>query len=204
MKNGLAEVGGASAPENLNVLINRPGSTQQEESSSCLAGVTVPTPPPLLPEMKGESAVTNGIRALPPRIVAAHGPTGTGKPTVFPVAVARCTYKMAKIKSSLTICAQPRRILARDLRNRIRENRQIDLFKDLAEKRATHEKVAAMLRTWQCQQQQQLDQFVAMAGQMEDGQFTMDGSLAVQALIDRWQADLRAQLSSLEASISGA
>ena len=46
-------------------------------------------PPPLecLPEMKDELIVKNTIKALSPRLVAVHGPTGTGKSTVFPLAI---------------------------------------------------------------------------------------------------------------------
>ena len=69
-----------------------------------------PPTSPLLPEMEDELAITNSIRALSPQIVAVHGPTGTGKPTVFPLAVAHWTYKNAVIKPGLTVCAQPRRI----------------------------------------------------------------------------------------------
>ena len=41
----------------------------------------VPPPPEYLPEMKDELIVRNSIKALSPRIVAVHGPTGTGKST---------------------------------------------------------------------------------------------------------------------------
>ena len=40
----------------------------------------VPPPPEYLPEMKDELIVKNTIKALSPRIVAAHGPTGHGSP----------------------------------------------------------------------------------------------------------------------------
>ena len=43
----------------------------------------VPPPPEYPPEMKDEQIVKNSIKALSPRIVAVHGPTGTGKSTVF-------------------------------------------------------------------------------------------------------------------------
>ena len=43
-----------------------------------------PPPPEYLPEMKDEQIVKNTIKALSPRIIAVHGPTGTGKSTVFP------------------------------------------------------------------------------------------------------------------------
>ena len=51
--------------------------------------------------------------------------TGTGKSTVFPLAVAYWTYVFAELKPGLTNCAQPRRILARELRTRVRENRKM-------------------------------------------------------------------------------
>ena len=47
----------------------------------------VPPPPEYLPEMKDELIVRNSIKALSPRIVAVHGRTGTGKSTVFPLAI---------------------------------------------------------------------------------------------------------------------
>ena len=75
--------------------------------------------------MEDELAVTNSIRGLSPQIVAFHGPTGIGKATVFPLAVAHWTYRIAGIKPGLTVCAQPRRILARELCNRVRENRRM-------------------------------------------------------------------------------
>ena len=69
--------------------------------------------------------MTTSIHALSPRIVAAHGLTGTGKSTVFPLAVAQWTYKISKINPGLILCAQPRRILAHELCNRVRENRKM-------------------------------------------------------------------------------
>ena len=39
----------------------------------------VPPPPEYLPIMKDEQIVRNSSKALSPRIVAVHGPTGTGK-----------------------------------------------------------------------------------------------------------------------------
>ena len=51
----------------------------------------VPPPPEYLPEMKDEQIVKNTIKALSPRIVAVHGPTGTGKSTVFPLAIPHWT-----------------------------------------------------------------------------------------------------------------
>ena len=49
----------------------------------------VPAPPDYLPEMEDELKliVKNTVKALSPRIVAIHGPTGTGKSTVFPLAI---------------------------------------------------------------------------------------------------------------------
>ena len=47
----------------------------------------VPAPPDYLPEMEDELIVKNTVKALSPRIVAVHGPTGTGKSTVFPLAI---------------------------------------------------------------------------------------------------------------------
>ena len=49
----------------------------------------VPPPPDYLPEMEDELIVKNTVKALSPRIVAVHGPTGTGKSTVFPLAIAQ-------------------------------------------------------------------------------------------------------------------
>ena len=63
---------GAPAPVKKNVIPNPPG---------------VPPPPEYLPEMKDEAIVKNTIQALSPRIVAVHGPTGTGKSTAFPLAI---------------------------------------------------------------------------------------------------------------------
>ena len=75
----------------------------------------VPPPPDYLPEMKDEQIVKNTIKALSPRIVAVHGPTGTGKSTVFPLAITHWTEYAKGLQSGLTICAQPRRILAQQL-----------------------------------------------------------------------------------------
>ena len=47
----------------------------------------VPPPPDYLPEMEDDLIVKNTVKALSPRIVAVHGPTGTGKSTVFPLAI---------------------------------------------------------------------------------------------------------------------
>ena len=43
----------------------------------------VPPSPEYLPEMKDAEIVQNVIQALSPRIVAVHGPTGTGNPPCF-------------------------------------------------------------------------------------------------------------------------
>ena len=83
----------------------------------------VPPPPKYLPEMKDALIVKNTIKALSPRIVAVHGPTGTGKYTVFPIAITHWTECAKGLPSGLTICAQPRRILAQQLCERVRTNR---------------------------------------------------------------------------------
>ena len=47
-----------------------------------------PAPPSeYVPEMKDAEIIKNTIHALSPRIVAVHGPTGTGKSTVFPLTI---------------------------------------------------------------------------------------------------------------------
>ena len=84
---------------------------------------SVPPPPP--PPESLPDIIKNSIHALSPRIVAVHGPTGTGKSTVFPLAVALWTDMTKGLKSGLTVCAQPRRILARQLCERVRENRKL-------------------------------------------------------------------------------
>ena len=89
----------------------------------------VPPPPEYLPEMKDEQIVKNSIKALSPRIVAVHGPTGTGKSTVFPLAITHWTMQAKELQSGLTICAQPRRILAQQLCERVKENRKMH-YKD--------------------------------------------------------------------------
>ena len=119
------QVSGASGPKGLDVRMEDPECTQKEESSASTAGVIVPAPPSLTPEMKDELAVTTGLRALSPRIVAVHGRMGTGKSTMFPLAVAHGTYTKANMISGLTICAQPRIILARELCKRVRKNRRM-------------------------------------------------------------------------------
>ena len=85
----------------------------------------VPSPPEYLPEMKDEQIVKNTIKALSPRIVAVHGPTGRGKSTVFPLAITHWTEYAKGLQPGLTICAQPRRILAQQLCERVRSNRKM-------------------------------------------------------------------------------
>ena len=75
--------------------------------------------------MKDEQIVKNTIKALSPRIVAVHCPTGTGKSTVFPLAITHWTEYAEGLQSGLTICAQPRRILAQQLCERVRSNRKM-------------------------------------------------------------------------------
>ena len=72
--------------------------------------------------LEDEQIVKNTIKALSPRIVAVHGPTGTGKFTVFPLAI---THWTDNAKGFLTICAQPRRILAQQLCERVKSNRKM-------------------------------------------------------------------------------
>ena len=69
--------------------------------------------------------VKNTIQALSPRIVAVHGPTGTGKSTVFPLAITHWAENAEGLKRGLTVCAQPRRILAQQLCDRVRANRKM-------------------------------------------------------------------------------
>ena len=85
----------------------------------------VPPPPEYLPEMKDAQIVKNTIKALSPRIVAVHGPTGTGKSTVFPLAITHWTMQAKELQTGLTLCAQPRRILAQQLCERVQENRKM-------------------------------------------------------------------------------
>ena len=67
----------------------------------------------------------NTVKALSPRIVAVHGPTGTGKSTVFPLAIAHWAEHAEGLKPGLTLCARPRRILAQQLCKRVRLNRKM-------------------------------------------------------------------------------
>ena len=92
----------------------------------------VPPPPEYLPEMKDEQIVRNSIKALSPRIVAIHGPTGIGKSTVFPLAVTHWTDVTQGLQSGLTVCAQPKRILAKKLCERVK------VFLSLKENRKMH------------------------------------------------------------------
>ena len=85
----------------------------------------VPPPPEYLPEMKDEQIAKNTIKALSPRIVAVHGPTGNGKSTVFPLAITHWSEQVEGLKTGLTLCAQPRRILAQQLCERVRSNRKM-------------------------------------------------------------------------------
>ena len=85
----------------------------------------IPPPPEYLPEMKDEQIVKNTIKALSPKIIAVHGPTGTGKSTVFPLAITHWTDNAKGLQSGLTICAQPRRILAQQLCERVKTNRKM-------------------------------------------------------------------------------
>ena len=85
----------------------------------------VPPPPEYLPEMKDEQIVKNTTKASSPRIVAVHGPVGTGKSTVFPLAITHWTQYTKGLQSGLTICAQPRRILVQQLCERVRSNRKM-------------------------------------------------------------------------------
>ena len=75
--------------------------------------------------MADELIVKNTVKALSPRIVAVHGPTGTGKSTVFPLAIAHWAEQREGMRSGLTLCAQPRRILAQQLCERVQLNRKM-------------------------------------------------------------------------------
>ena len=99
-----------------------PLSVQQEPPTG------VPAPPPYLPEMEDALIVKNTVEALSPRIVAVHGPTGTGKSTVFPLAITHWAERTEGLKPGLTLCAQPRRILAQQLCERVRSNRKMDRY----------------------------------------------------------------------------
>ena len=75
--------------------------------------------------MKDALIVKNTTQALLPRIVAVHGPTGTGKSTVSPLGITHWTEHVEGLMPGLTICAQPRRILAQQLCERVRSNRKM-------------------------------------------------------------------------------
>ena len=123
---GPTREGGSLDPKTLKVCgAAAPKEEHEKEAILSNAVSPPPPPPPLLPEMEDALAVTNTIRALSLRIVAVHGPTGIGKSIVFPLAVAHWTFCAAGIKSGLIVCAQPRRILPRELCNRVRENRKM-------------------------------------------------------------------------------
>ena len=78
--------------------------------------------------MEDALIVKNTVKALSPRIVAVHGPTGTGKSTVFPLAITQWTEQTKGLRSGLTLCAQPRRILCQQLCERVRLNRKMDRY----------------------------------------------------------------------------
>ena len=65
------------------------------------------------PESVDIEAVGASISALSLQIVAVHGPTGIGKSIAIPLAVAHWTYQLGDALPGPTMCAQPRRILAR-------------------------------------------------------------------------------------------
>ena len=88
----------------------------------------VPAPPDYLPEMEDALIVKNTVKALSPRIVAVHGPTGTGKSTVFPLAITQWADQTKGLRAGLTLCAQPRRILCQQLCERVRLNRKMDKY----------------------------------------------------------------------------
>ena len=88
----------------------------------------VPAPPDYLPEMEDELIVKNTVKALSPRIVAVHGPTGTGKSTVFPLAITHWAERTEGLRPGLTLCAQPRRIVCQQLCERVRQNRKMDKY----------------------------------------------------------------------------
>ena len=99
--------------------------TPPEPRDHSRASSAPPPPPEYLAEMKDAAIIKNTIHALSPRIVAVHGPTGTGKSTVFPLAITHWAEHAEGLKQGLTICAQPRRILAQQLCERVRTNRKL-------------------------------------------------------------------------------
>ena len=88
----------------------------------------VPAPPDYRPEMEDELIVKNTVKALSPRIVAVHGPTGTWKSTVFPLAITHWAEHAKGLRSGLTLCAQPRRILCQQLCERVRKNHKMEKY----------------------------------------------------------------------------
>ena len=116
--------GGTLDPATHNIYGTSAPEEKRVKEPNLPSGLMPPSPPPLLPD-KDTTAVTNSIRALSPRIAAVHGPAGTGKSTVFRLAVAHWTCTAAGVKSGLTVCAQPRRILAQQLCERVKENRKM-------------------------------------------------------------------------------
>ena len=113
--------GGTLSMENYTIV----GATAPVKQNPIPTPPKVPPPPEYLPEMKDEAIVKNTIRALSPRIVSVHGPTGTGKSTAFPLAITHWTEQVEGLTPGLTICAQPRRILAQQLCEGLRSNRKM-------------------------------------------------------------------------------
>ena len=85
--------------------------------------------------MEDELIVKNTVKALSPRIVAVHGPTGTGKSTAFPLAITHWAERAEGLRPGLTLRAQPRRILCQQLCERVRLNRKMDKNRDLKKSR---------------------------------------------------------------------
>ena len=83
----------------------------------------VPPPPDYLPEMEDDLIVKNTVKALSPRIVAVHGDWEVN-------GISTCHYAMGRsgLRSGLTLCAQPRRILCQQLCERVRVNRRMDKY----------------------------------------------------------------------------
>ena len=72
----------------------------------------VPEPPEYLHEMKDAVIVKHTIQAL-------------SLPTAFPLAITHWAEHAEGLKRGLTVCAQPRRILAQQLCDRVRANRKM-------------------------------------------------------------------------------
>ena len=96
-------------------------STDKRGGSRSHYAPGIPEAPKYLPEMKDAVIVKQAIQALSLRIVAVHGRTGTGKSTVFPLEITHAEG----LKQASTVCAQPRRILAQQLCERVRSNRKM-------------------------------------------------------------------------------